>query len=250
MRPVRTITDAGIPCLVWGEDALALAHCVPTVFFDLQVIVPDDQVEAATLAILDAHPYYQRSSTPSPQWLEYKLIDPAEPYCFVNSTTLRLVSPPGHVPGQDDPTAILIHPQSHFYLDVRDHTRSLSLSPPLPLPYAHMRFPTIAAMLDAYVAVFLDPPLGYYHYKYSNHVRTCISYLCVYNPIMRAYPRILPNGKLEPGYASVVESLSPENRPYFESYVRNTCNGWWLDSVKDRRDILEKMGYPAYIPSA
>ncbi|THG99316.1 hypothetical protein EW026_g3000 [Hermanssonia centrifuga] len=170
MRPVRTITDAGIPCLVWGEDALALAHCVPTVFFDLQVIVPDDQVEAATLAILDAHPYYQRSSTPSPHWLEYKLIDPAEPYCFVNSITLRLVSPPGHVPRDDDPTTILIHPQSHFYLDVRDHSRSLSLSPPLPLPYANIRFPTIAAMLDAYIAAYLDPPLGYYHYSYA-----CIS---------------------------------------------------------------------------
>ncbi len=103
--------------------------------FNLQVILPDNQVEAASLAILDAYPYYQRSSTPLPQWLEYKLTDPSEPYYFVNSTTLCIVSPPGHVPGDYNPTAISIHPQSHFYLNVCDHSCSLSLSLPLPLPY-------------------------------------------------------------------------------------------------------------------
>ncbi len=96
-------------------------------------------------------------------------------------------------------------------------------------------------MLDTYIATLLDPPLGYYHFRYSLHVRACISYLCLYSPIMCAYPCILLNGNIEPGHASVLESISQENQSYFESYFRDARREW-LDMVKICREILARMG--------
>lgn len=56
----------------------------------------------------------------------------------------------------DDPKMIFVHPQSQFYLDVRDNSRSLSL-PPFP---DNIQFPTRTAFLDSMIAMLLDPSSG------------------------------------------------------------------------------------------
>ncbi|THH17587.1 hypothetical protein EW146_g3267 [Bondarzewia mesenterica] len=50
LNPARAMTDAQIPCLVWAEDALSFVHLVPTCLFALQLLVPDEHLEAASSA--------------------------------------------------------------------------------------------------------------------------------------------------------------------------------------------------------
>jgi hypothetical protein len=61
---------------------------------------------------------------------EFIGIYPDQPRIFPNSVYLQLTTPLNerHV---DDPDMVFIHPQSQFYLDVQDDSRSLSL-PPFP----------------------------------------------------------------------------------------------------------------------
>ena len=48
----------------------------------------------------------------------------------------------------DDPEMIFVHPQSQFYLDIQNDSRSLSL-PPFP---NNIRFPTRTSFLDSMIA--------------------------------------------------------------------------------------------------
>jgi hypothetical protein len=66
------------------------------------------------------------------------------------------VSTPLNERDVDDSDMIFIHPQSQFYLDIQDDSRSLSLAP---FPdNRDIRFPTRTAFLDAMIAMMLDPP--------------------------------------------------------------------------------------------
>ena len=40
-KPACALSDAHIKCLVWGEDALAYIHFIPTGLFNLHLVVPD-----------------------------------------------------------------------------------------------------------------------------------------------------------------------------------------------------------------
>jgi hypothetical protein len=68
-----------------------------------------------------------------------------------------------------------------------------------------------------------------------------MSYFLLYT--LRKYPRVLPNGDLEPEHAESLQSLRPENQAYFEFL----SHGGTLESdrivyAKRRKDVLEKLG--------
>ncbi|KAH9924108.1 hypothetical protein B0H21DRAFT_153401 [Amylocystis lapponica] len=238
LRPARAVTDANIPCLVWAEDALAFVHCVPTVLFAFQLIVPDEHVQAAATAIT-SHLPYQQMTDPHPHWLDYKHMDAAEPSCFPSSVLLQHTSPADRV--EYDPEDIYVHPQSYFSFDVRDPSLSVSLVPPLPPRNASIRFPTLVAFMDSLIATQLDPPLGFRHLKFSQRLKVYFGYLMLYSPVLHAMPRELFNGELEPGHAKVMDSLKAENRHFFYTFARVITKGW-DDEVQERRTTLEKMG--------
>jgi hypothetical protein len=136
----------------------------------------------------------------------------------------------------DDPEMIFVHPQSQFYLDVHDDSRSLAL---LPFPENMIQFPTRTAFLDSMIAAILDPPSGRVSSKLGRSLRSWISYFFTYT--LRNSPRVLPTGDLEPEHAEVLSRLGPENRPYFDDFTRGPSVPW-KEHVLRRKEILEKLG--------
>ena len=135
-----------------------------------------------------------------------------------------------------NPDMIFIHPQSQFYLDINDDSRSLSL-PPFP---DNIRFPTRTAFLDSMIATILDPPIRQGIWQ-TRHVAKCrISYLFTYT--LRKYPRVLSSSNLEPEHADILSSLRPENRPYFDDFTRGPSISW-KEHVLHRKEVLERLGY-------
>ncbi|THH07071.1 hypothetical protein EW146_g9431 [Bondarzewia mesenterica] len=180
----------------------------------------------------------KRLTGPHPYWLEHKIFDRGQPNCYPDSVALELTTPQS-ARHEDDPTDIFIHPSSYFSFDVCDHTLSVSLVPPLSPANSDLRFPTRTAFLDSMIATILDPPIGFRHGKLTQQLEGFISYIRLYT--LRAYPRVLPNGDLEPEHAAVLASLRPENRHWFESKVRKTYKDW-ATQVQARRAILESIG--------
>jgi hypothetical protein len=236
LKPARAITDAQIPCSVWAEDALSFAHPVPTALFALQVLVPDEDLDAASSAITSRLPYV-RIRKPAEDWLEHRFIDSSRPSCFPNSIYLTSTNPSFQC--EDDPKAIYIHPQSFFSVNVRNHDLSITLVPPLPATNAQVRFPTRIAFLDSLIDTLLDPPIGFRHWKLTQSMQVYISYLRTYT--LRPYPRVLPDGDLEPEHDTVLKSLKAENRQYFDRLIRGTSLGWFPE-VQDRRVFLQRAG--------
>lgn len=70
-------------------------------------------------------------------------------------------------------------------------------------------------------------------------MQVSITYLRTYT--LRRYPRVLPDGDLEPEYDTVVKSLKAENRRYFNRLIRGTPLGWFHE-VQDRREFLQRGG--------
>ena len=229
LKPAQAISDASIPCVVWAEDALSFVHFVPTCLFDLQLLVPDEHVQAACSAITSCLPYTKMDG-PCEDWLEYKMINSSQPNCFPNSAYLKRTTHPQ----EDDPENVYIHPQSFFSVDVRNYDLSTTLPPPLTDP--RIRFLTRTAFLDSLIATLLDPPIGFRHLKFSSSLEVYINYIFIYT--LRAYPPVLRSGKLEKGHRSVLESLKPENRFYFDARIRETFQGWYLERQK-RKTFLE-----------
>ncbi|KAF9817462.1 hypothetical protein IEO21_03419 [Rhodonia placenta] len=131
LRPALAIANANIPCLVWGEDALAFVHCVPTVLFQFHLIVPDDALEAACRAIMESLPY-KKLDAPHPTWQEYGMVDPSRPSCYPSSVTLECTGDMEELASLSADTSIAVHPQSFWSVDVRDTSRSVSLEPAPP----------------------------------------------------------------------------------------------------------------------
>ena len=229
LKPAKAISDASIPCVVWAEDGLSFVHFVPTCLFDLQLIVPDEHVEAACSAITSRLPYTKMDG-PCENWLEFRIVDRRQPSCFPNSAYLKRTTP-GE---EDDPKNVYIHPQSFFSVDVRNYDLSTTLPPPL--TDSRIRFLTRTAFLDALIATILDPPIAFRHWRFSCMLDVYISYFLIYT--LRAFPRILPSGELESEHKSVLESLKPENRPFFDGRIRRTEEGWVIEGQK-RKNFLE-----------
>jgi hypothetical protein len=233
LKPARAISDAYIPCVVWAEDALSFAHFVPTCLFALQLLVPDEHIQAACSAIT-THLPYTKMEGPYQSWLEHKFIDRSQPTCFPHSVHLKLTST---CQQQDDPETIYIHPQSFFSMDVRNHTLSTTLLPPL--TDSRIRFPTRTAFLDSLIETLLNPPIGFRHWKLTQKMEVYIGYILTYT--LRAHPCVLPSGELEPEHKSVLASLKPENRPFFDARVKGLRLGWFTE-VQRRRSFLERAG--------
>jgi hypothetical protein len=247
LGPATALTRANIPCLVWAEDALCFVHFVPTVLFALQLLVPDDKLQAAAAVIMSAMPF-ERISTPPEAWLERKLLDPSRPSCFPTSLYLKSTIP-CDVRDYDDPGEIYLHPQSIFHIDISDHTRSTTLASTLPPEFSAVRFPTRPAFFDALISTTFDPPGGRRVYNFHLNLQTYMSYLLLYT--MRTGP-LLPNGELAPQSAALRDSLRPENRQLFEKYCTRTQGRkgtTWYEDMLARREFMKAQGYGYFFSS-
>ncbi|KAJ6514928.1 hypothetical protein C8R47DRAFT_1089102 [Mycena vitilis] len=248
LRPAAALTRANIPCLIWAEDALCFAHFVPTALFALQLVVPDDKIEAAAEAIVSARPF-QRMSAPPERWLEWKILDPSRPSCFPTSLHLRSTTP-DEAREHDDPGDIYLHPQSTFHIDISDDARSTTLASTLPLEFSALRFPTRTAFLDALIDTYYDPPGALRVYNFARDLTLVyLSYILLYT--LRTDPPVLPNGELKAEYAAVRDSLRPENRLLFERHcgkLQDTESSSWYDNMLARRQFMQAQGTPNLRP--
>ena len=233
LKYARTLSNANIECLVWGEDALAFAHLVPTCLNALQVLVADQDLHSASKQITKSSECRLFSGF-NPLHVELIVLDPSQPKAFPHSVCLETtIATCDRTP--DDPDFIFIHPQSQFHFNIQDKSCSLSL-PPFP---DNIRFPTLTAFLDSMIATYLDPPSGRIHSKVQGPLKVWMSYLLTYT--LRNRPSVLPDGDLEPEHEEVLRSLRPENRLFFESYVRSNIISVREQRIR-RKAILEKLG--------
>ena len=234
LKPACALSEADIKCLVWGTDALAYIHFIPTGLLELHLVVADKDVQQATTEITGSLPYKICTSIPD-AYYEFIFFNPKRPTMFPHSVHLELTTPEDER-DSDDPYMIIIHPQSQLYLDVHDKSRSVSL-PPFP---DTIQFPTRTAFIDSMIEIILDPPTGQVHSMMKDMLFVWLEYFFVYS--LRKEP-VLPNGELEPDCAEVLLSLRPENQPYFEYCLRNKCYGGERTVYAMRRkEILEKLG--------
>lgn len=98
-RMPSQLLKAGIPCVVWAEDALSIVHRVPTALLDQQLLVPYNAVDAAVRAICYYLPCYSLSTTDNGQWWkDARFFNKDQPHAFdLNVSTFLLVhSDPAH----------------------------------------------------------------------------------------------------------------------------------------------------------
>ncbi|KAJ3505891.1 hypothetical protein NMY22_g17425 [Coprinellus aureogranulatus] len=213
------LSEHSVPSIVWDADAIAFAHeASVTLWYDVQLLVPDPLVQHASKIIQDGLPYILNPE-PLPRYREIDVFhDEDRLTCFPYSNRLSLTKSSAEETWSEwNPRDILIHPASFFQFDIADTTRSLCLEW---FP-ENVRFPTKAALLDSIAATILDPPLGYYHETLRNHMEILKEDLI--RETMRGDD---PNDMtcdfaLSPEGRRVVDSLKEENKKWIE----RSCGG-------------------------
>lgn len=236
IAPARAVADAGISCVIWAEDAMSFAYFVPTGLFALQILVPDELVEKAAIAISTALSYHR--APPDPDFLEYTFYcrEGTDPHPFSDAPYLLLSDPQDS--SKDDPQSVIVHPQSYFHFVLEDPTRTISLVPPLPTANAALQFPTLPAFLDALIDTRLDPTIGYRHRRLDGILMTYISYLTLYTfrgPGVDGHGCLLPHPKF------ILNCLKPENRPFLEHVLLSHFAHLksWMEYARERREAMK-----------
>lgn len=233
LKAACALSTAHIKSLVWGEDALAFIHFIPTNLTTLHLVIADQDVHLASTKVTNSLPYEVFTGMHE-HYVEYIGMYPDQPRIFRYSVNLQLTTPLNER-DIDDPEMIFVHPWSQFHLNVRNDSRSLSL---LPFP-DNIQFPTRTAFLDLMIVTILDPPSGRVSSKLGRSLRSWISYFFTYT--LRNSPRILPTGDLEPEHAEVLLTLRPEDCPYFHDFTRDPSVPW-REHVLHRKETLKKLG--------
>ncbi|KAF8066808.1 hypothetical protein FPV67DRAFT_1209553 [Lyophyllum atratum] len=222
---LRQLTANGIPCILWGEDALSFAHSVPTALFDQQILVPDELLEAAATILEEGK--YKRTSEFKRNHTEFS--GPlAGVYAFPRS--IRLLH--HDIPDPDDPYKrwpipqhILLLPQSYYGLDARfEASRFQSLVPPLDPSNANILVPKYNTFLEGCVEFIMNPPTGHWLRMSKATHDIFIEYLTLY--------RVKPDVDLpEPA------ELRPVEYDILSEIQTEDC-AWYMDIRLSKRDFV------------
>ncbi|KAF1973757.1 hypothetical protein BU23DRAFT_639719 [Bimuria novae-zelandiae CBS 107.79] len=152
--PCHILHDHSIPCVVWFEDAIAY-YGVPTVLFDLYILVPD--IETATQVLI-------RDG--------WNLV-PQEKGKIGNADVdypQRHTSPPG-------PTTTVLLPAADWNFSLAglgaNNTKNL----------VNTIFPPLAGLVDALIDSLLDCPSD--NYMLWSHLGVQIAYLYGWSPLLK-----------------------------------------------------------------
>ncbi|KAJ3515595.1 hypothetical protein NLJ89_g1657 [Agrocybe chaxingu] len=238
LGPARVLESSGIPFVIFGEDALAFVHFVPTVLFDLTILVPCDLVQAAVEHLQKELPQYQVTQERSYQLLNNDV-------CAL-PRAMRLRDGAIEKPNLS-PEAILIVPQSHFHFDVRDETRSRGLIPPFDSSDSRIRFPTMPAFLDAIIDTMFEPVDGVNHLEFrTSYLSVFLSYLVLYNVRDEDGATDPDTEELLPAAKALLEGLKPGNIAYLDTFMRTGSTRMTpeLRAARERHRVSRGIVFP------
>lgn len=180
--PCHILLDHNIPCVVWFEDALA-HYGVPTVLFDLYVLVPDIEVatqvlrrdgwnlvsqEKGKIGIADVDSPQRRLTPTSEDGHKAEL--PTLHPCTPKHPPPPDTSPPG-------PTTTVLLPAADWNFSLAglraNDTKTL----------VNTIFPPLAGLVDALIDSLLDCPSD--DSMLSSHLRVQIAYLYGSSPLLK-----------------------------------------------------------------
>ncbi|KAJ7091995.1 hypothetical protein B0H15DRAFT_183946 [Mycena belliarum] len=265
LGPPLAIFRAGIPCVVWAEDALSIVHRVPTNLFDQQLLVPDDKVPESVNAICASLPYrvIVGGDDEESRWRDMRAYDPDRPHAFKLGPTDTVVlshAEPDVAYEQEAPQRILVHRASTFHFDMNDSSKTM-LNPDPPDPdFAPLRFPTVSAFLDSTVDIFFEPPVPMKHFSYGLHLMVCIGYTGLYTlsykgDLWVADPET-DERVLVPRVLEALDAVKEENRPLLIRKFVGRPRGSYMACASERQALkaarFERLGMryepPASIP--
>ncbi|KAG9200070.1 hypothetical protein G6514_007667 [Epicoccum nigrum] len=148
--PCHILREHGIPCVVWFEDAIAF-HGVPTVVFDLYILVPDISTAADVLVRAGWKPVQQEKAVIGGAEVEYPqrrlLSATAKKKHEAYMQEIQRPLPPGHIHASDttDYTVLLPAADWNFCLSKTER------------PEENV-FPPLAGLVDALIDSLLDCP--------------------------------------------------------------------------------------------
>ena len=235
------LTQAGIPCVVWGEEALSWIHSVPThIFYRLHLLVPENQLEKASQTLIDLLPeyavtdphddiddwrfmpgekekYQQQGRFPHASPLSRRLIYTgliAEKKAKQTQHSRRQICIPEY---------IILTPDSFFHLSATDSTSLVSLPDPIPPSLKDVRFPSLSTMYDALLSM-LNAPERFEHYSSGlrMELRRYLGYLHLYcfSEYVRVWYKEVKD--LPEPIRAVGLALGRENQPRFwEMWIRD-----------------------------
>ncbi|KAF7302579.1 hypothetical protein HMN09_00892400 [Mycena chlorophos] len=213
LLPSLSLLRHRIPFVIFGEDALCIAHFVPTVLFDQHILVLDSKLQEAAAAICADGPYSLSATDTADTWKESPWVQGGGRHAFkLNEDTLLLVPSDA----EDAVERIFLHKQSTFHFDTEENASTiLNPSPPGP-KFRDIRFPSLPAFLDSAVATNTEPPLPVFHSQLGRTLEVWISYLLLYAVPGRGRLRVRVRGgapELKPAALDFVSRLKDETQP-------------------------------------
>lgn len=177
--PCRVLYEAGVPCVIWGEDALT-AYDIPTIVFDLFLLVHDPESAASVLV---SHGFNR--TTPSPRF--YDIPQMSDDVPRLAQIPASAVHDTADLPEADDvnaPGVILLPAKYWLYKLPRTVDEMDSFIPPM------------STLLNTLINVWIDLPVD--DILLREHIATHIGYFYLYNQEIR-----------KPGFEN---ELATENR--------------------------------------
>lgn len=182
LSPCHILRAQNIPCVVWFEDALRY-YGVPTVGFDLYILVPDIETAAQVLTndgwnlvpqkkgkigFADVE-YPQRRLTPPSQYLRKSEL------LAIHSETPQLPPPPDPSPPGPDTTVLLPAADWNFSFAGVDANNTKDLVDTI--------YPPLADLVDALIDSLLDCPSD--NDFLCSHLGDQIAYLYGHSPLLK-----------------------------------------------------------------
>jgi hypothetical protein len=222
--PCHILHDHNIPCVVWFEDAIAY-YGVPTVLFDLYILVPD--IETATQVLVQDGwnlvpqekgrignadvDYPQRRLTPPSQNSQKVGLSTPQPF------TTRLPPPPpiASFPG---PTTTVLLPAADWYFSLAEVSANNTTT------LADTVFPPLTGLADALIDSLLDYSSG--NVMLHSHLAVQITSLYGWAPMLK-----------ETAFA---EKLAYEHRQYHLDVLFGMDHGTY-PFISHQRNIREAL---------
>ncbi|KAK7061306.1 hypothetical protein R3P38DRAFT_3166285 [Favolaschia claudopus] len=191
------LTAAGIPCILWGEDALQFVHRVATHLFDQQILVPDELLESAA-ATLQNELTAGTLDYPKAIRLRHKDLAPED---MVDSSYV-LHPLPSHV---------LLLPQSYYGINLpNERSRFRSMVP----PNESILVPEFHTFIEGLVHFIVNPPIP--QQTGAEKHRIYIGYLCSWR-VQYDSRNLPPVGVLLPEEEKILGELETEDACWYIS---------------------------------